>query len=232
MKKMDKVMKNVDQKVNQKIRPIWSWVQKYFPIFSATLLSLLVLFFVLRVFHNKPYFATAVIASDIKSIVSALDKIDNDCSILKIENNRNYVDFLTVEDFAGSEVGCLNLAYPKKWKGPYLRDNPTMQGKLYEIIKTKDGIFVVPGKDVKLPNGFIVGKDFQITYNSPIFEMIEKNGKLNYNGMALVAQLKFTIGDWEREKITPHEVEEINSALEEFNAAMPFTYNQTRPVEY
>ena len=232
MKKMDDFIENVDQQVDQKIRPIWFWFQKYFPIFSATLLSLLVLFFVLRVFHSRPYFATAIIASDIKSIVNTLNKIDNDCSILGIENERNYVDFLTVKDFVGSEVGSLNLAYPKKWKGPYLHDNPTMQGKLYEIIKTKDGVFIVPGKGVKLPNGFKVGKDFQITYNSPMFEMIEKNGRLNYKGMALAAQLKFTIGDWEREKMTPHEMEEINSALEEFNSAMPFTYNQTRPVEY
>ena len=71
--------------------------------------------------------------------------------------------FLTnpVKSFEGSEVGSLNLAYPKKWQGPYLGDNPTFQGKAYQIIRTKNGYFVTPGDGIMLPNGLVIGRDFK-----------------------------------------------------------------------
>ncbi len=136
---------------------------------------------------------------------------------------------MTVEEFSGSEVGSLNLAYPKNWRGPYLRENPVFQGKLYDIVKTKEGVFVIPGKGAKLPNNLVLGKDFKITFQSSIVQMIKEGGELNYNGQPLAMQLKFKIGDWGKEKMTAEEIEEIKSILEEFNRAMPFTQNRTVP---
>ncbi|MBD3231276.1 hypothetical protein GF322_01305 [Candidatus Dependentiae bacterium] len=229
MKKIDDIIINFDRKVDQKIKPVAGAFQKYFPIFSISLFALLILLFVVKIFHNKPYFAAAIITTDIKKIVNALNNIDDDCSILKIKDKNNFIDFLNITKFTGSEVGPLNLAYPKNWRGPYLYDNPTMQGKLYRIVRTKEGIFIVPGDFVKLPNGLHVGKDFKIDYNSSILKMIDKGGALNYKGRPLAAKLKFKIGDWQKPKIKKEEIAEINSVLEEFNAAMPFTHNQTVP---
>ncbi len=226
---MKDLFTNIDQKVDRKVKPFWGIFKKYFPIFSATLLSLLLIFFILRVFHNKPYFASAIISSDLRKIVSALEKIDKDCSILSMDNVQNNVDFLNVKSFTGSEIGSLNLAYPKNWRGPYLYDNPTFKGKSYRIVKAKDGVFVIPGDGVKLPNGLIVGKDFKITPDSLISKMIESRGKLNYKGSSLAVQLKFEIGDWSQIELKEKEIEEISSVLKEFNEAMPFAHNQTAP---
>ncbi|MFC1894821.1 hypothetical protein ACFLYH_02635 [Candidatus Dependentiae bacterium] len=231
MKKINKIMFNIDQKIDDKIKPLCKHLQKYFPIFSTTLFLLLILFFVFRVFYNKPYFRSAIIVKDVKKIVLALDMIDRDCSILGFEGQSNNVDFLNVKKFSGSEVGCLHLAYPKKWRGPYLLDNPTYSGKTYQIIKTKEGYFVVPGEGVKLPNGFQVGKDFKLTHKTDISRMLLNNGKLNYKGRPLGLKLKFIVGDWGEQGLTKEEIDEINASLEEFNAAMPFTLNQTVPYQ-
>jgi hypothetical protein len=66
---------------------------------------------------------------------------------------------LNVKEFSGAEVGPMNLAYPERWEGPYLEDNPTMQEKEYLIVRTKRGYFITPGEGVILPNGKDVGKD-------------------------------------------------------------------------
>ncbi len=231
MKKLDEVIDQVDEKVEQAITPFWNYFKKYFSVFSTILLILLVVFFVLRVLHNKPYFAAAVIAEDIDLIAFALQEIDTSCNILSIENERNFIDFLTVEKFVGSEVGALNLVYPNKWEGPYLGDNPTFQEKFYELVKTKDGVFIVPGFGVKLPNGFEIGKDFKITFDSSIPEMMGKDGNLNYKGQPLASKIDFEIGDWDKEKLSREEIEEISDILEEFNTAMPYTHNQTMPYQ-
>ncbi|MBD3273431.1 hypothetical protein GF385_03730 [Candidatus Dependentiae bacterium] len=227
MKDFKEIIKDLDKKTDKIERKTSKIFKKIFPIFSITLLSLLVIFFIARVYREKPYFVTSVIANDIRIIVNALNKIDRECSILSIENQRNYIDFLNVIKFTGSEVGCLNLAYPEKWQGPYVKDNPTMQGKLYEIIKNKEGVYVVPGVGVKLPNGFKVGKDFELSFDSSVDEMLKDGGFLNYKGLYLAAKLKFEIGDWGREELRKKRLESFNDALEEFNQAMPFTQNET-----
>jgi len=201
--------------------------KNYFPYFSIPLLSLLVILFFWTTYNDKPRFITSVITIDIKNIVDSLNKIDKECNILSIENNRNYVDFLNVEKFLGSEVGCLNLAFPKNWKGAYLSLNPTLQGKLYEIIKRKDGNYVLPGRGVKLPNNLIVGKDFDYDESVSIDQMLLDGGKLNYKGTPLGAKLTFEVGDWGREELREKTTYDINQMLLEFNKAIPFTYNQT-----
>lgn len=218
IKDLDKRTDNVDKKTKKTFR-------KIFPFLSITLLIFLILFFFVRIYKNKPYFITSVISKDIGRIVDSLNRIDQKCNILSIEHERNYVDFLTVTKFVGSEVGCLNLAFPDKWQGPYAQDNPTMRGKLYEIVKTKEGIFVVPGFGVMLPNRLEVGKDFEITFDSSIREMLQEGGPLNYKGQALAAELKFKIGDWGDEELVKKSIVSLNDDIKELNAVTSFTKN-------
>jgi len=201
-----------------------SFFKKYFIIFSVTIFFGLTFLFFWKTFHSKPYFTAVLINKDISKILDALSKIDRDCSILNIEKDRNYIDFLSVEKFSGSEVGCLNLAYSGKWKGPYLSSNPTLQGKLYEIVKTKEGIFIIPGVGVKLPSGHVIGKDFKIDKQTSILKMMKTDGELNFEGRPLAVQINFIIGDWNSDvQKRSEKIKYWQDIIDEFNAAMPFT---------
>lgn len=231
MKNLQGIIKDLDKKTDNIGKKTKRRFKKFFPILSITLLFLLVIFFLFRVYKNKPYFVSSLISDDIVMIVDSLNRIDKECSILSINHERNYIDFLNIVKFTGSEVGCLNLAYPDKWQGPYIEDNPTMRGKLYEIVKTKEGIFVVPGLGVKLPNGLRVGKDFEIKFDSLMSEMIKVNGPLNYKGQVFAVKLEFEIGDWSTEELTKKQIESFNDVIKEFNAAMPFTKNDDLTID-
>jgi hypothetical protein len=231
MKKSYNAFGSVDRKIDRIVNPFWKHFKKYFPLFSALLLIFLLTFFLIHTFKDKSFFATNVLAADISKIVNALNQIDKDCSILSIESEQNSIDFLTVKAFVGSEIGSLNLGYPKNWHGPYLLDNPRFQGKLYRLVKNRYGAFVVPGYGTKLPNGLIIGKDFVFSYDSDVVNMLEKGGQLNYKGTALGAKLEFKIGDLVRPGMQRKEMEQINDVLKEFNAAMPFTQNKTVPYK-
>jgi hypothetical protein len=203
---------------------IMNVVKKYFPIVSVTVLSLMVVFFVLRVLHKKPYFVAGVIAQDLKRIVVALEEIDRHCNILSLAHTKNHVDFLQVEKFKSSEIGSLNLAHPQNWRGPYLDDVPEFQGNPYQIVQVKDGIFILPADGSHLPNGIIIDKDFKISKDLVMSDMLKKDGKLNHRGVPLAAKISFEIGDVKR-KLTPKTMESISKDIEEFNEAMPFTKN-------
>ena len=231
MKSVGRIVKDLDKKVDSLGNRFFSHFKKYFPIFSIILLFSLLLFFLFRTYQEKPLFVSSVIINDIKMIVSSLNKIDKRCNILSLKNDRNYVDFLNVEKFVGSEVGCLNLAYPKKWDGPYVNDNPTITGKLYEIVRFGVSYFVLPGSGVKLPNGLVVGKDFDYGSSIKVEEMLDVGGCLNFEGQSLGEKLKFEVGDWDS-VVGEEALHGLNEMLEEFNAAMPFTCNQTGTTSF
>jgi hypothetical protein len=130
-----------------------------------------------------------LIAEHITELAAVFKKIDEECNILHILHDRSYIDFLNVRSFSGSEVGSLNLVHPEKWKGPYLQDNPTIQGKLFEIIKTSSGYYIVPGTGVQLTNGKVIGKDIVFTAKTNISSLSCKKFGLEYQGKPLVAQL-------------------------------------------
>jgi len=137
---------------------------------STTLLVLFVGCFTLRVFFTRPHMIAALIEDDIKQIVLMMKKIDARCSILNISSGREKVNFLTVKSFSPktSQVGPLNLAHPKNWEGPYLHIDPTFQEKHYEIVMARDGLYVLPGQGVTLPNGLVLGKDFLVNRWTPV----------------------------------------------------------------
>lgn len=226
MKNIKEVVKKLDKKMDKISNNKKKMFKKYFPIFSGAILFLLTVFFLYRTYKTQPVFETSVITEDISIIINALNRIDKTCNILSIKNKQNSVDFLNVVKFVGSEVGCLNLAYPENWEGPYALDNPTVQGKLYEIIKTREGYFVVPGQGVELPNDLVIGKDFEISLESDIEKMLQPGGPLTYKDFTLGAKLEFKIGDWGKNASVNKKIETINSETEEFNEAEPFTQNE------
>jgi len=112
------------------------------------------------------------IAADIAELRSVFKRIHKTCKILSFDYQKNPINFLNVRTFAGSEVGSINLVYPKKWEGPYLQDNPTMQGKEYMVVHTNDGYFITPGEGVRLPSGKIIGKDVLLGEDADIPAMM------------------------------------------------------------
>src|SRR5690348_2978820 len=78
-------------------------------------------------------------SQDIERLSIIFNKIQQQCYITGFESNKNPIDFLNVISFSGSQVGSMNLAFPQKWQGPYLKQNLKMQNKFYEIFKNKQG---------------------------------------------------------------------------------------------
>lgn len=130
-----------------------------------------------------------VIHEHITELHDIFTRIDADCHILHFDHQKNYIDFLNVVKFVGSEVGSMNLAYPDKWKGPYLQDNPTMQEKQYQIVRTHKGYYIVPGEGVELCNGKIIGKDIIFDEKADIDAMLKDPQALQCNEYKLAAHL-------------------------------------------
>ena len=80
--------------------------------------------------------------------------------------------------------------YPEKWAGPYLQENPTVQSKVYEIVLTKNGYYIVPGTGVRLANGKIMGKDIVLTPQTDIDQVINEKSGLEYKGKPLVVPIE------------------------------------------
>ncbi len=226
MKKIDDFMKNIDTQVEQHMpTAFFAFMKKYFVYFSSFLLIGITGLFVYQVLKERPYYLATVIKSDLDQIEKNLNAIDKSCNILSI-TPRAFIDFLNVEKFAGSMVGCLNLAYPDKWKGPYVQRNPTLQGIFYELVKTRDGFYIVPGSGVKLPNGLIVGKHFEVDRSAPIQQMVRPGGQLNYKGDSLARKIVFVIGDWDSPlRKTAGAFEKISDMIKEFSDALPYAQN-------
>lgn len=222
MKNLDKIVHNFDTQVDKKMTPIWQFMQKYFVIFSASFLAILMLIFVFRVFSDRTQILTAVIREDLAMIESILSQIDKECNILDIRRHSAMIDFLTVEKFTGSVVGPLNLARPQNWKGPFLSQNPAIQQKFYEIIQAKDGYFVVPGEGAELPNGLVMGQDVVIDGDTLVEPMLQVGGPLWYKDQACAARLTFKVGDWDPRRIDKESVKEVGKVLKEFNEALPY----------
>lgn len=163
-------------------------IQRYIiPIATGLVLLLLLGLAVIRLMHSTKVISDELIADQVVKLAAIFKQIDQDCKIVSFEHERNYIDFLTVKAFVGSEVGAMNLAYPHQWKGNYLDDNPTVQEKLYEIVKTKDGYFIVPGQGVKLSNGKVIGTDIVFTPDTAMEPLLKDPQALLYKENVLAA---------------------------------------------
>lgn len=148
--------------------------------------------------QNKPLVAKVNISKDnlheqIIHLVKVFEQIDKDCKIVSFEHLKNSINFLNVQNFAGSEIGSMNLTYPKHWKGPYMNENPTFQCNFYQILKTANNdYYIVPGDGVELPNGKTIGKDIVFDENSNIEKMMDDPQQLFLGNKPAAAKLKLT----------------------------------------
>lgn len=175
-------------KVSAKIGPVktqrfarknWLWI-----VISTSMLILLTVITIWVYKHQSRVIIDKIIVQDIARLESIFKQISDECGIIGFEHERNYVDFLTVEKFAGSEVGAMNIKNLDKWHGPYVKDNPTVQEKLYEIIRTNKGYFLVPGTGVVLSNGQVIGKDIIFDEERDIYALV-KDGVLVHDGQPM-----------------------------------------------
>lgn len=228
MGKIERFLARLDRKVDRSFGDgvVSSSFKQLFPFLSATILALFLFIFVLRTIYTRPYLVASIMEDDLQLIALALDKIDSRCDILSVENDRADINFLNVKQFSGSRVGPLNLAHSEDWEGPYLQTNPTMQGKFYELMRAKDGLFIVPGAGVKLPNGLIVGKDIKFDSEKNLGTLLLQDRPLNYGGRKLAYKIQFKIGDWTLFSKKEHTVNKVGRLIKEFNEAMPFTQNE------
>lgn len=140
--------------------------------------------------YNAKMSASRIIAKHVDEMGQIFNAINEKCGIIGFEHDANYVDFLNVGSFVGSEVGAMNLRDAKNWEGPYMQDNPTVQTKYYEIIKTKKGYFLVPGKDVKLSSGLVIGSDdLAFDKDTDIAALIENGTLVNKDGKPLAVAI-------------------------------------------
>jgi hypothetical protein len=129
-------------------------------------------------------------ANEVVQLRDIFHRIHKTCQIIDFDNQKNPINFLNVEKFAGSEVGPMNLVYPEKWEGPYLKDNPTMYHIVYQVVSTKKGYYITPGDGVKLPNGKVVGKDIVLDQKAHIDTMMFNPQELMYKDRPLAARLE------------------------------------------
>jgi len=171
---------------------------KVIPVLTISLFVLLVGVSLFRVFYQVQTFSDQIIAKEVVDLVTIFKKIDEKCKIIDFDYQKNPINFLNVEKFVGSEVGPMNLSYPQNWEGPYLKDNPTIQEKEYQIVRTKKGYFIAPGDGVVLSNGKVVGKDIVLDEDANIPAMMIDENLLNFKGKALAAPLQIGVSDFEK----------------------------------
>ena len=164
----------------------------FFSIFAVLLLIGLFIISIVRLIDHSKTIKDDIISHDIALLGNILKHIDKKCGIIDFEHEKNYIDFLNVESFVGSEIGAMNLMYPEKWEGPYLKDNRTIQEKLYQVIKTKEGYFIAPGDGVKLSNGKIIGKDIVLNKDANIKQMIRNEDELSSDSRPLAMQIRIS----------------------------------------
>lgn len=159
------------------------------PVLSALFMMLLIGIAIFSVRSGAKQFSGEAMVSDIALLAGLFEQINKDCTILSFDAQKNPINFLTVGNFAGSEVGSMNLVHPEKWQGPYLPDNSAMQGIEYQIVRTDAGYFIVPGEGVTLPNGQVIGKDILLDEKADIATLSQEGGALHFKGKALAAQI-------------------------------------------
>lgn len=124
-------------------------------------------------FKYSKYSTDAIIAQDMQTLQQIFREIDKDCKIIDFEHTKNYIDFLTVKEFIGSQVGAMNITYPKNWKGPYLKHNPTVLEQQYIVLKSKKSYYLVPGDGVILANGQTIGTDIILNEKADIEALLQ-----------------------------------------------------------
>lgn len=157
------------------------------PVLAITVFCIFVIIAIFNTYRSTKDYESELIERDVKLLAEKIKAIEKDCKILSFAGIKNIINFLNVKSFTGSEVGPVNLKHADRWKGPYMEQNPSIQGIEYQLIRTLKGYFVVPGDGVKLPNGKIMGKDIVFDEKSDIAAMMLNDAQLQYKGKRLAA---------------------------------------------
>lgn len=229
MNKIDKFLSACDTRLDLVTNRFSNRLDRKFFYISVGFFIMLGVLSVSKEIYNKPRFIAGVMSQDVQNLAAMLGEINERCFIKAVSHARIKLDFLATEQFSGSG---LTLAHPERWEGPYVSATPRIQGKAYELVKTTEGLFVVPGEGVRLPNGSRMGRQVKITPNTRITAMIKQGGKLFFNGDALAAQvgvqaLPRTAGvraviSPDEKKVTDKSYKQANDMLKEVADALPF----------
>ena len=153
-----------------------------------------IVFFIGLSFINTLYRAKddagMMIVQEVVQLRDIFHRIHKTCVIIDFDEQKNPINFLNVEKFAGSEVGPMNLVHPDKWEGPYVKDNPTLYHIAYQVVSTKKGYFVTPGEGVTLPNKKVIGKDIILDQKADIDAMMLNPEALLYKDRPLAVRLE------------------------------------------
>lgn len=168
----------------------WRKSRYIIPCIIASLLTGLVAATIVGFFYERARNDGQIMLQELDLVHSRLMQIHETCRILSFDSQKNPVNFLNIKTFAGSEVGSMNLAYPGKWEGPYLPDNPTMHAREYLVVRTRKGHFITPGVGVGLPNGKIIGQDILLDEDADIADLASDPDGLMYGDKALAIELK------------------------------------------
>jgi len=160
------------------------------PIVTASLLFILVVIAMYRLYTQIETIANDMIVDHVEELADIFKKIDKECQIIGFEHEKDYIDFLNVTKFTGSEVGSMNLAYPSQWQGPYLKDNLTVQEKPYVVIVAKTGYYIAPADGVVLANGKVIGKDIVLNKDSDFDALVRDPEALLYNNQPMTRKFK------------------------------------------
>jgi hypothetical protein len=167
-------------------------------IITGVLFSVLVGIAGINFYYRSRWYTTGVITQDLKTLQDIFKRIDESCTIMSFDAPITPINYLNVGSFEGSEIGAMNIVYPSRWEGPYVKDNPTIQGFEYQIVHTNKGYFITPGNGVTLPNGKEIGKDIVFDEKSDIAQMLTENGGLLYKGTAFAVVLPLKSTAWQQ----------------------------------
>ena len=151
------------------------------PLVTSLLFGALLLIAMFTLLYRSKQVTGIMMVNDIERLDTIFKRIHETCTIINFDYQKNRINFLNVTKFVGSEVGPMNLVHPERWEGPYLNDNPTMQGIEYQVVYTKKGYFITPGEKVKLPNGKIISKDIILDKSADVSAMASDKKMLMYN---------------------------------------------------
>lgn len=169
-----------------------------YTIITGVLFTILVGILGVNFYYRSRWYTVGVVTQDLKVLQDIFKRIDESCTIMSFDAPITPINYLNVKSFEGSEIGAMNIVYPSRWEGPYLKDNLTIQGLEYQIVRTQKGYFITPGNGVTLPTGKEMGQDIVLTETSDIAKMANEEGVLLYKGQALAAPLPLKSTAWQQ----------------------------------
>lgn len=172
---------------------LFTWFQTHsarlFPAFALLFISLLVSISMYKLISESPKSTTSYsIHEELDTMLETLTTIDANCSVISVRDDKNLLNFLTVKQFLGTEVGCFQLANPSHWKGPYA---PEALKQNYELVRAADGFYITPATHSILPNRRVMGIDVSITPQTDMKPLLSQGGALLFEGKPLARKVHF-----------------------------------------